>query len=293
MRADDYERLRSLVRRSPAFAGMRVVVHDDRVEILAPDELDIGLGPVADAVAGAPLDEWPARVDACLERILGAVTGGSPELDGPTEQLLDRVYARVRPVAGTPVEWMTYAQQVAPGLLMVLALDHPDHLTLLNDDHVRQHGVDRLLAAGMDNLCHRLPDRYAECDEVYVLTGADHVGSAVLVISWVVAAVTGRPDHPHGVLVAMPDHDTLIFHVLRDGAGARYAVREMAELADRAHRDASNPITREVYWWRDGADFLEPVAHAGGATGAIGDDLVTTYPRDFATLLDELDQVHG
>ena len=292
--ATQHDRLRNLVRRSPVFIGMRVVVHDDRVQVVSPEELEFGLAPVADAVAGSPADEWPGLVDAFLERLLTTLTNGSPELDGPTEELLDRVYARLRPAAGSPVEWWSYAREVAPGLLVVLALDHPAHVAILNDDQVARHGFERLFEAGLENLCRRLPDRYAERDGVYLLQGADHVGSAVLVLPWVVEAVTGAPEFPHGVLVAMPDHDLLIFHVLRDGASARYALGEIARLAAMSYEESANELSPAVYWWSPGAELLAPVAHhAGEGHGVIGEDLVTSFPPEFAALLDELDRVRG
>ncbi|WP_020669391.1 hypothetical protein [Amycolatopsis nigrescens] len=294
-----HDRLRNLIRRSPAFTGMRVVVHDDRVEVIEPEDLVLGLGPVLDAVLDAPMDQWADLVDDCLARLVGAVTGGSPELDGPTEQLLDRVYARLRPVEGSPTGWWNYANEVAPGLLVVLALDHPEHIAILNDRQVQRHGFDRLVDAGLNNLCGQLPEGYAVCDDVYILCGSDYVGSTVLVLPWVVEAVTGAPDLPHGALVAMPNHGTLIFHVLRDGQGARYALGEIARLAAEYHQDAPGApglLSPNVYWWQPGSQFLEPVAHHigdGYHHGVIGEDLATHYSADFADLLDELDRVRG
>lgn len=289
----EHERLRNLVRRSPAFIGMRVVVHDDQVEVVEPADLVFGLGPVADAVAGAPADQWPDLVDGYLERILGLLVDGSPGLDGPTEQVLDRVLARLRPAEGSPVAWWRYAMEVAPGLLAVLALDHPDHVAILNDAQVERHGRDRLFEAGFANLAGQLPDSYATGEGVYLLDGGDFVASTVLIMPYVLEAVTGTPDHPHGVLVAMPDHRTLIFHVLRDGAGARYALTEIARLAAQYHDDSPNPISPQVYWFAPDAGFLEPVAHHPGEDGdAIGEDLVTRYPPGFAATLDELDRLN-
>lgn len=288
--ASEQQRLRNLVRRSPAFIGMRVVVHDDHVEVVAPEDLEFGLGPVVDAVAGAPADQWPDLVDACLSRILGLLVDGSPAPE-PGE-VVDRVLARLRPAEGSPVDWWNYASEVAPGLLAVLALDHPDHVAILNDDQVRQYGGDRLIEAGFANLTGQLPDTYAEKDGVYVLDGGDFVASTVLIMPYVLEVVTGSPDHPHGALVAMPDHHRLIFHVLRDGAGARYALSEIARLTADYHDADPNPISPHVYWLAPDSAVLRPVArHADDADGVLGQDLLTRFPTDFADLLDELDRV--
>ncbi|MET0234378.1 MAG: hypothetical protein ABW224_07050 [Kibdelosporangium sp.] len=286
------ERLRNLIRRSPAFIGMRVVVHDDHVQVIEPAELEIGLGPVFDAVAGAPADQWPDLVDECLRRIVGVLSGGASELDGPIEEVLDRIYVRLRPADGSPEGWWTYAREIAPGLLVVFALDHPDHIAILNDDQVQRHGVDRLFEAGMDNLCGQLPETYATSEGVYILSGSDYVGSMVLVMPWVVEVVTESPDFPHGVLVAMPNHGTLVFHVLRDGAGARYALGEIARLAAEFAVDTPGGpavLSPNVYWWRPGSQHLEPVARqTGDGNGVIGEDLVTHYSADFEYLLQQL-----
>ncbi|MBP2325023.1 hypothetical protein JOF56_005408 [Kibdelosporangium banguiense] len=290
--AGQHERVRNLIRRSPAFIGRRVVVHEDRVQVLAPDELEIGLAPLLDAVTDAPPDQWPDLIDERLERIVSVLTGGAPELDGPTELLLDRIYVRLRPVEGSPVEWWTYAREIAPGLLVVFALDHPDLMSILNDAQVQRHGIDTLYDAGMDNLCGQLPDSYNVSDDgVYVLRGNDYTASLVLVMPWVVEATTGAPDFPYGVLVAMPNHGTLIFHIIRDAPGAQFAVGEIARLADAYYEEIPGGpalLTPAVHWWRPGAGFLEPIAHAGPQNDVIGEDTVTYYPADFTELLTEL-----
>ncbi|GAB2777307.1 hypothetical protein [Amycolatopsis magusensis] len=290
--ANQYERLRHLVRRSPVFIGMRIAVHEDEVEVLEPEQLVIGLGPVVDAVDGAPMDQWADLVDACLERIVTALTGGS-DADLPTEQLLDRVYARVRPADGSPVEWWSYAREVAPGLLLVLAIDHPEHIAILNDEQVRRHGFDRLMDAGLHNLCGQLPTELAASDDVFVFTGGDYVASTVLVMPYVVEAVTGSPESPYGVLVAMPNHGMLVFHVLREGADAQFALREIAELAAEHYEEAASSgpaqVSPAVYWWQPGSPVLEPVAHHDDSgTGVIGDSLVTRFPPGFGDLIEQL-----
>ncbi|MGC7094453.1 hypothetical protein ACPZ19_07310 [Amycolatopsis lurida] len=287
------DRLRNLVRRSPVFSGMRVVLHDDHVEVLEPEELELSFAPVFDAVEGAPMSEWADLVDDRLERMLKAVTGGSPELDGPTGELLDRIYARVRPIEGSPVEWWNYAPEIAPGLLLVLALDHPDHIAILNDEQVRRHDFDRLAQAGMRNLCGQLPDRYATSGEVHLFQGNDYVASTVLVMPYVVEAVTGVPDCPYGTLVAMPNHGTMLFHVLHDATAARTAMREIAEVAaeeyDASQQSGPAPVSRQVYWWSPEAGYLAPVAYlADESTGVIGDNLVTDFSPEFLDMLDAL-----
>jgi hypothetical protein len=251
-----HDRLRNLVRRSPVFIGMRVSVHEDRVEVHEPDDLVFGLAPVEDAVAGTPMDQWAGLVDDCLRRILDALTGGTPDLP---DEFLDRVYAKLRPADPNLTDGWTYAREVAPGLLIMLAIDFPDRIAILNDEQVRQHGYERLFDAGLRNLCGRLPDECATHEGVFVIAGSEYTASTVLVLPWVVQAVTGDTDLPHGVLVAAPGDEILVFHVLRDGAGARYALDEMARVATEYYAGSPRPLSPEVYWWADGAAVLETV----------------------------------
>jgi hypothetical protein len=241
-----HERVRNLVRRSPVFTGMRIAIHDDRLEVLEPEDLVFGLGPVFDAVDGAPADQWPSLVDDYLGRMLDVLTGGTPELDGPFELLRDRVYAKIRPAEDRPA----YARDIAPGLVVTLALDHPDHITILNDEHVARHGFDRLFEIGMDNLYEQLPAEHATCDGVYVISGAEYTASTAMIIPGVVETVTGSDEFPHGVLLAMPNDHMLVFHVLRDGAGTRHAMGEIAQLAAEYYVDSDRPLSPNVHWWQ-------------------------------------------
>ena len=91
----------------------------------------------------------------------------------------------------------------------------------------------------------------------------------------------------------MPNHGTLVFHVLHDAQAARTAMREIAEIAageyDESAQSGPDQVSRYVYWWDPEAGYLEPVAyHAGEGTGVIGDNLVTNFSREFEDLLESL-----
>jgi hypothetical protein len=288
---NQYDQLRNLVRRSPVFIGKRIVVHDDWVDVV-DEELEFGLAMVFDAVGNAPADQWPSLVDDRLQRIYDVLTGREdPQLSGPTEQLLPRVYVKLRPVEGTMTERLTYAREVAPDLLLTLALDSPDFISILNDDQVGRHGFDQLLDAGMENLAGQLPDEAAGRGDVLIITGAEYTASTAVILPWVVEAYTGTADFPHGVLVAVPNDNMLLFHVLKDGAGARHALTDMAQLADECYEDSPRPLSRSVFWWNFGIGYFHPVAHYTGDNGVIGGSNVTThYPPEFAEVLDDLDR---
>lgn len=279
------QRLRNLVRRSPAFIGMRIEMHDDHVEVLHPEPLLVTFASLSLVVADVPTGQWPDLVDQHLTRVLELGTSTPAELTGPTEEVLDRIYLRVMEDPGAAAPLPDYATELVPGVRVLFAFDLPDAIMTLTDEHVGRHGYERLHEAGMHNLTRQLPDRYAENKGVIVLQGSDYVGSLVLILPWVVEALTGLVDPPHGALVSMPARDTLVFHVVADRAGVDHAVAEIAEIAAEVYAASPFGISPRVYWCGPEPEYrLESIAHHDG-TG-----LVTYYSDAFGDMLYDVDR---
>ena len=277
--AEQQDRLRRLARRSPAFIGMKIVVHDNHVEVLEPEELHLGFDALSAKLLRTPEADWPDAVDEHFRRGIEAITADSSELDGPTEDILGRVYQRLMP---SDMEYYPdYAFPIAPGLVWTLAFDHPDYIQVLNDEHVARHGVDRLSEAGIGNLCREVPDRVGVRDGgIYALEGNDYVGSLLLVTPWLTELVCDEPEPPYGALVSAPNRNMTIFHLIRNGVETRYAIDEIAKAAAECHDDNSHPLDRSVHWWRPGR--IEPVAVFDGR------EVRTSAPAEFDDLLREL-----
>jgi hypothetical protein len=115
------------------------------------------------------------------------------------------------------------------------------------------------------------------------------VASLVIVLPGV-AEAAGVPELPHGALVAMPNHNRLIYHVLRDGPAARHALGEMARQAAEHYAEDPVPLSPRVYWFRPEPGPLEIVAeYVGEGHGVIGEDVVTYPVDDFADVLTDLE----
>jgi hypothetical protein len=290
---DEHDRLRNLVRRSPAFIGMRIKLHDDWVEVVEPHGLEISFRPLVERVADVPPESWPDVLDEYLKGVVQSLIHGEPALNGPTDELLGRIFPRVK-LADQASLGLSYPREIGPELRVLFGFDQPDQIAILTDDHVARHGFHRLYDAAIDNLYGQLPSGHFVHDDVYIIEGSDYVGSLVLVLPWVAEVITGTPDDPYGVLVAMPNHNRLIFHVLRDRAGARYALGEIAKLAADSYANDTVPLSPFVYWFRPDRGPLELVAeHAGDANGVIGEDLHLYRSDDFTAVLDELSRVRG
>lgn len=200
------------------------------------------------------------------------------ELNGPTEAVLGRTYARLQPSEGMPFP-PNYAEEIAPGLVRTLAFDHPGHIQVMSDEHVRRHGLDRLHDAGLRNLTTQLQTaEYLQDEGVHLLEGSEYVGSLVLVLPWVIETVTGAAAPQQGALVAMPGRSQLIFHVIRDPDEVWHARDKMMWLAGKWYSEHTHQISPSVYWWRpEDAGSLEPVLESDDFT-----DMMIDFTADHA-----------
>jgi hypothetical protein len=253
---EQWERLRRLARRSPAFIGMRIEMHDDYLEVVSPEYLFIDLRQAAGIVAGAPHDDWPDRVDEYLRDALALFAAVERELAGPTEPLLAHIYLNLKmSLSGQPAD-LEYAVRVAPCMYCVIEFDaRPQRLFTVKDHHVARHDVGQLERAGLQNLLREVPDGVAEEGGVYQVDGSIFTAASVLVLPDVVERITGVDQLPNGVLVAMPTLGQLLFHVPDDADWTTTtATQLLMSAADQLYGDGDFPsaLSPHVYWWRDG-----------------------------------------
>lgn len=262
---------------------MRFVVHDDHVEVTHPESLELGFESLSATLADTPAGQWQEVIDAHFRLAITLVTEDeNVGADGPTEAVLARTYVRVATSDSGVSEVASYADEIAPGLLRVLAFDRPDSIMVMRDEDVRRHGVERLYNAGLENLARELPDSYQEAGGVHYLRGSAYVASLVLIIPWVIETVTGVAEAPHGALVAMPARDQFIFYPIRgqDTAGVLAALDEVGRLTAECYADSAYQLSSRVFWWRPMPEGgFESVGYHDGA------GMVTDYSDDFEDVL--------
>ncbi|SDG10326.1 hypothetical protein SAMN05216553_105343 [Lentzea fradiae] len=272
--------MRHLARRSPAFIGMRIVVHEDHVEVTQPESLELGFETLSATLARTPAEDWPDLVDDHFRRVLTLATTDTSDLEGPTESVLQHTYVRLATTDSGVAEVASYAEEIVPGLLWTLAFDRPESISVMKDEDVRRHGFEELWNAGLRNLSQELPDRFMEAGGVHYLQGSDYVGSLALILPWVVETVTGLTEMPHGALVAMPARDQFLFYVIgNEGTeGVLAAMEEIGRLAAECYSESAYQLSSRVYWWSASNGF-ETVGHHNG-TG-----MTTYYSDDFENVL--------
>lgn len=251
------DRLRALARSTLADHGLETAVHPDH--LVDADGREFGLWNLAASVAGDKERRWPGLVAQHLSRLLAAMDGPDALATMSAEQVEAAVFARLYDEGGLPdPSRYAYADEVAPGVRVLLAVDLPDTVALLADEEVaRFGGADALLAAGLRNLDRLEPDhdslRGPDGASFEVVTGDDvFTASLALRLPDVVRRATGETDLSDGVLLCVPFRHQLAFSVVRD-ASAVPTLAAMVQLALDGHAEGAGPVSPWLYWWHAGS----------------------------------------
>jgi hypothetical protein len=241
---------RRLVAAAFAKVGHDVTIYPDRVE--SRDGTAFGLPNIAALCTGVERSEWGELVERHVESVTTpARTLGELSPD----EIRAALYLRLVEAGSTSDPG--YARQVVPGLLEVLAVDLPESVvTLSKDDLTGLGSLSELLEQSRANL------RALLAGDVSLGAVADGRGaftavtdrsfftaSLALVLPEAVERVSGERDQGRGILVAVPDRHQLLYRVI-DAPSAEPALREMFVAARWAHRDASGPLSPNVFWVR-------------------------------------------
>lgn len=191
--------------------------------------------------------DWrlPPEFAALYRRLCPELPERPPELDGPTEAIIDRIQPMLSSAA-TPA----YAEELAPGLVVALAY----HGVVLSDEDVERHGgTDALRGAAWRNF--HAGDYRIRVDvdgDTHFVHGVGHLAASALSLSTLATTVTGSRDLSGGVLFGAPNEDTAVLRVLRAGEDVGRAVEALAPIVASLHDESHRRISRFVYRWVDG-----------------------------------------
>jgi len=267
-----------------ATAGLTAETFDDHLR--TDDGREWGLWNVAASCHAEPSQRtWPEVVRRHVASLL--TPAPSPE-DLSDDELLAgavlRVYGEEVLMPQSRAE-LSYARELAEGLVEAIVLDSPTSVMLLLDPTVERVGVDRLRAAGLE---HLMAEPWGDVERLTTRGGAtlallegDSVftASRVLVMADTLRRVFGEREYPDGVLVALPDRHHLWLHPI-DDAMAVPALQTMAGLTAQTFASAVGGVSPAVFWWRDGTltrvSVLDP---EGGVTVSVGPELTEVLNR--------------
>lgn len=230
-------------------------VHLDGGGLRLADGQVYGLHNVSVQAAGAPFTQWPELLREHFSRMLAVSQQDEQAVVAP-----EQVFLRLRnaddlrglqPPLGYP------AQEVLPGILALVSIDHPTHVTELTQD-LGPTGLDLAGAAelGLRNL-RGLPEPAATTvlaqeddptSAVHLLVSEDLFGaSRLLVLDEVLQAALAHQLGELGAFVVVPHRHLLGVHLPMTAAGTLAALSLLTQVGMGEHADAPGPVSPFVF----------------------------------------------
>ncbi|MFC9978223.1 hypothetical protein [Gordonia sp. NPDC127522] len=256
----------SLTREDTAWIGRRAVtalgalgstatLAADGASVRRDDGATHGLDSVFRRCASTPRDQWGPAIDLHFGQLVRARSDVPPSRLAP-EEFESRVRTRLLTfdaVDSAPID-LGYARRLADDLAMVLCIDNPETVAYLPSDEVSERGVDRLFVVGQRNTDAE-PVEFVSSPTDGPLTWV--AGASVFIASKlgnmpaILHAVFGVSEAPDGVVVGVPDRNTICMHRVRDET-AVLAISDLATATAKRHETAVGKLSPHIYYWREG-----------------------------------------
>ena len=245
-----------------AFRIRGLVVHrEDATTLTADSGAHFPLDNVFARCSGAPRSAWDDIIGGHVQVMIEAMRESDPAFIAALSD--DEFYSKLREriVAPCVLESVGAYSYSVPLLAVpdaprrVLNLSSPNRALTLSDSHFEGRDMDAAWAAGRKNTAAlefegtQILEREGVCIEV--LDG-DSIYLASKIADMTTLISTHLGECLYGVLFAVPNAYELAFHRPRDADDAVSAVAALAELADVFSRSAPSPLSRSVFFWRDG-----------------------------------------
>lgn len=232
----DAASLGELARRAFAEQGLETL-YDGAGSLVGADGHRYGLHNLSIALADANRRDWPRLVAEHAAAMASTQLVAMPtSLDEARDLLLLKIAVSDQVPAGVP----TYAPEVLPGVVALVALDYPTHVNqLTNDDALEPFGgwaaVEPVALANLRRLeapQHTVLQPGEDADSaVHLFASDDFYGaSRVLLLDELLTGVLLVERPTYGVLLAVPNRHLLAVHVVT-GESAVAAMSTMVPLA--------------------------------------------------------------
>ena len=245
-----------------AFRIRGLVVHrEDATTLTADSGAHFPLDNVFARCSGAPRSAWDDIIGGHVQVMIEAMRESDPAFIAALSD--DEFYSKLREriVAPCVLDSVGAYSYSVPLLAVpdaprrVLNLSSPNRALTLSDSHFEGRDIDAAWAAGRKNTAAiefegtQILERKGICIEV--LDG-DSIYLASKIADMTTLISTHLGECLYGVLFAVPNAYELAFHRPRDADDAVSAVTALAELADVFSRSTPSPLSRSVFFWRDG-----------------------------------------
>lgn len=234
--------------------GLQARPSADGTMLETTTDTSFGLDNAVAKCLAAPRETWRD----VLEKHFGSVVRG---LSGPTigdltpEQLDAQIRTRLVHVSAMvqgAVD-LTYARPVTDELGLALCVDFPETVLYVDSTRAAELDQDAMFARGQRNTDTEPIDEAFLIDGtgVTVLQGESvFIASKIANMERLVQQVFGRPA-PHGVIVAVPDRNTALLHLV-ESREAVTAIGELTRIAAEQFARGVGALTQTSYHWRDG-----------------------------------------
>lgn len=247
-----------------AFRKRGVVVHrEDATTLAVGSGVRMSLNNLFARCSGVSRSAWDGIIAGHVDLMIETMREADPTFftglsdDEFHSRLRERVIApsALAAMGECEYEYSVPLLDVPGAPRRVLNLSSPNRAVTLADRHLVGRDLNAAWAAGRRNTAAlkfedgRILSRNSI--DIEVLSGDSiYLASKVADMTKLISAHLG--ECLYGVLFVVPNAYEFIFHRPRNADVALAAAAELAELADVFSRDTPSPLSRSVFFWRDG-----------------------------------------
>ena len=249
MSGEDVQEIAGLMEQGLEDRGLSPTVdlEDGTIKV---DNQTLGLTNIVQTLAQEPSDEWAAAVDKHLDAALGAVASGQPKtFAAAARDLRVALYeAAYLDQYGSSDGDGVVAREVAKGLFAAVVFDQGGAVQVVTDGQARAWGAseEKLFQRATQNTLGGRPP------QALIEQGFGLVNQGFYATSWLLEIDELLEDPaPDGVLVVVPRRGELVFHPLTPSTDAA-VLQALADGAVGSYIEGPNPVSDDVYWWREG-----------------------------------------
>lgn len=242
---DRADRLIALAHADLAGRGLEATIHVGHLE-LAGGEV-FGLHNLSVIASRAPERDWPQIIARHMDLMLDP-----PSNDGPPDP--GAVLARLRLHSDLPRRPHYEAVEPFPGLMAIIAVDHPEHVSELMNLPEGIPDVATAMSLARRNLTELEPPHHEsvliehedESSRVHFFGTDDFFGAARLLVLDDLLGRAGIPMGPGGVLVSAPHRHVVTVHAIT-GPSVFAVMKWMVAFTRNEYETQPGPVSPEVY----------------------------------------------